>query len=107
LYLLYDDYEPLKGGFGLYEEINKKLDLVLKLNQVKNQAVHKAWNTPYREIARKRCSISHSDRLQMVDKATRLFNIKVGKVYESINGQLENKGQPTINNPFLKGDIEE
>ncbi len=89
----------------MYAEIIEKLDTVLKLNQKKNQAVHKVWNTPYKTVARTSLPMSNIDRFLAIDDITKRFNAAANKVYESINEQLAENGKDTINNPFLKGDL--
>lgn len=95
----------MKGGIGLYEEINEKLDLVLKLNHQKRETVKTAFNAKCKTVGRASYPVSPSERLQLVQKVTRHYDTKIGKVYEGINEQLTMSGKPTINNPFLKGDL--
>lgn len=89
----------------MYEEINQKLDAILKLNKHKNQAVHKLWNTPYKTVARTSLPMTNIDRFLAIDEVSKRFNSAVGKVYESINEQLIENGKPIMKNPFLKGDL--
>lgn len=89
----------------MYDEVIAKLDMVLKLNKQKNQAIQKLWQTPYKTIARTSLPMTTIDRFFAIDDVTRTYNNAIGKVHESINEQLAKNEKPTINNPFLKGDL--
>ena len=95
----------MKGGFGLYEEILNELDKVLKQNKEKKQVAWNILNAKYRTVGRTQFPISPSDRQQTIQKAAKHYNNRITKVYDSMNKQLEEKGKPILNNPFMKGDL--
>lgn len=80
------------------------LNQVLLLNKEKQQALKTIKTTLTKRIGLHQVSISDEEKTHMTVKANKFFDAKINSIYASINKQLEDAGQPMLQNPFLKGE---
>jgi len=84
--------------------IAQQLDKILLLNKEKQEALKTIKTAQSKRIGRYQVSISDKEKNIMSKKANKFFDAKINSIYASINKQLEDAGQPMLQNPFMKGE---
>jgi uncharacterized membrane protein YheB (UPF0754 family) len=84
--------------------IAQQLDKILLLNKEKQEALKTIKTAQSKRIGRYQVSISDKEKTIMSKKANKFFDAKINSIYASINKQLEDAGQPMLQNPFMKGE---